>query len=142
MKNDVLLPITTNSRELLPNYEDYATVNRHVFHRLNERRTQDWKIIHAEELIAHAESVIDELMKKGLLRYESLGHVYGVRPTGKVERSDSGNGFKLRVSETIENQLIYFCLISMSPLLNCCTSSEMAPLGRSTRLFSPLLLKK
>ena len=108
MKNDVLFPITTNSRELLPNYEDYATVNRHVFHRLNERRTQDWKIIHAEELIAHAESVIDELMKKGLLRYESLGHVYGVRPTGKVERSDSGNGFKLRVSETIENQLIYF----------------------------------
>ncbi len=39
---------------------------------------------------------------------KSLGHVYGVRPTGKVERSDSDNGFKLRVSETIENQLIYF----------------------------------
>lgn len=108
MNKTILIPISTGIRETLPHYEDYATVNRHIINHLNERKQQDWQTIQAEELIAHAESVIDELMKKGKLRYESLGHVYGVRPTGKVERSDSDNGFNLRVSETIENQLLYF----------------------------------
>ncbi|NYF24603.1 ATP-binding protein [Sporosarcina sp. JAI121] len=108
MKKTILFPVTIEIREKLPNYEDFATVNRHIVNLLNERKQQDWQTIQAEELIAHAESVIDELMKKGNLRYESLGHVYGVRPTSKVERCDSDNGFKLRVSETIENQLLYF----------------------------------
>ena len=108
MNKTILLPISTDIREKLPHYEDYATVNRCIINHLNERKQQDWQTIQAEELIAHAESVIDELIKKGKLRYESLGHVYGVRPTGKVERSDSDNGFNLRVSETIENQLLYF----------------------------------
>ncbi|MBE1553770.1 ATP-binding protein [Sporosarcina limicola] len=108
MKEKILLPIKKDMRESLPNYEDYATVNRHVLNRLNERKQQDWKVIQAEELISHAESVIDELMRKGKLLYESLGHVYGVRPTGKVERANTENSFKLRISETIENQLLYF----------------------------------
>ncbi|MEK5070466.1 ATP-binding protein [Sporosarcina sp. FSL K6-1508] len=108
MKKTILFPISDDIREKLPYYEDFATVNRHIVNQLNERKQQDWQVIHAEELIAHAESVIDDLMKKGKLRYESLGHVYGVRPTGKVERSDSDNGFNLRVSESIENQLLYF----------------------------------
>ncbi|MER2088770.1 MAG: ATP-binding protein [Sporosarcina sp.] len=108
MKKTILFPVTIEIREKLPNYEDFATVNRHIVNLLNERKQQDWQTIQAEELIAHAESVIDELMKKGNLRYESLGHVYGVRPTSKVERCDSDNCFKLRVSETIENQLLYF----------------------------------
>ncbi len=108
MEKNILFPTHTNVRETLPFYEDYATVNRHIIKQLSERKQQDWQTIHAENLIAHLESVIDELIKKGKLRYESLGHVYGVRPTGKVERSDSGNGFKLSVSETIENHLLYF----------------------------------
>ena len=108
MEKTILFPLETDVRDQLPFYEDYATVNRHIINQLNKRQPQSWQTIQAEELIAHAELVIDELMKKGQLRYESLGHVYGVRPTGKVERSDSGNGFTLRTSETIENQLIYF----------------------------------
>ncbi|WP_342511386.1 ATP-binding protein [Sporosarcina sp. FSL K6-1522] len=108
MENLILLPIDRDVRNTLPFYEDYAAVNRHIFNRLNERQQQDWKVIQAEELIAHAESVIDELMKKGKLHYESLGHIYGVRPTKKVGRSNSTQEFKLRISETIENQLLYF----------------------------------
>lgn len=108
MEKTILFPIDTDVRDRLPFYEDYATVNRQIIEQLNERQQQNWQTIQAEELIAHAESVIDELMKKGKLRYESLGHVYGVRPTGKVERADSGNGFNLRISETVENQLLYF----------------------------------
>lgn len=64
MENLILLPIDRDVRNTLPFYEDYAAVNRHIFNRLNERQQQDWKVIQAEELIAHAESVIDELMKK------------------------------------------------------------------------------
>lgn len=103
-----LLPIEKLFNDSHPNYENYAFIIRNLLERLNARKMQDWKIIHAEELISHAESVIDELMKKGKLQYESLGHLYGTRPSGKVEKTDSDRAFELRVSETIENQLLYF----------------------------------
>ncbi|MDW0117331.1 ATP-binding protein [Sporosarcina thermotolerans] len=103
-----LLPIEKLFNDSHPNFENYAFVMRKVIERLNARKMQDWKIIQAEELISHAESVIDELMKKGKLHFESLGHIYGTRPSGKVEKTESDRAFELRVSETIENQLLYF----------------------------------
>lgn len=65
MKKTILFPLETDVRDRLPFYEDYATVNRHIIQQLNERQAQDWQTIQAEELIAHAELVIEELMKKG-----------------------------------------------------------------------------
>ncbi|MCZ2260089.1 ATP-binding protein [Sporosarcina sp. G11-34] len=108
MSKELLFQTETNYRATFPNYEDYAIVIRKIIDRLHETKQQSWQLIAADELISHTESVIDELMKKGKLRYKSLGHVYAVRPTGKVEQSDTDNGFTLRVSETIENQLLYF----------------------------------
>ncbi|MHA6259512.1 ATP-binding protein [Sporosarcina sp. CAU 1771] len=108
MKNDILLQVETNFRSTFPNYEDYSIVIRHIMERLNARKEQNWQLVMADELVSHTQSVIDELMKKGKLHFESLGHIFGVRPTGKVEQSDSDNGFTLRVTETLDNQLLYF----------------------------------
>lgn len=108
MDKKTLLPIDDFFRDSHPNYENYAFIIRNVIERLNERKEQDWKIIQADALISHAESVIDELMKKGKLQFESLGLVYGTRPSGKVEKTESDRSFELRVSETLENQLFYF----------------------------------
>lgn len=108
MDNSTLLPVDELFHNTNPNYENYAFIIRKIMDRLNKRNKQDWKIIQAEELISHAESVIDELMKKGKLQFESLGYVYGTRPSGKVEKTESDRAFELRISETIENQLFYF----------------------------------
>lgn len=108
MDNSTLIPVDELFHNTNPNYENYAFIIRKIMDRLNKRNKQDWKIIQAEELISHAESVIDELMKKGKLQFESLGYVYGTRPSGKVEKTESDRAFELRISETIENQLFYF----------------------------------
>lgn len=108
MKNDILLQAETNFRTTFPNYDDYSIVIRHIVERLQTRKKQNWQLIMADELVSHTQDVIDELMKKEKLRFESLAHIYGVRPTGKVEQTDTDNGFTLRVSETLENQLLYF----------------------------------
>lgn len=102
------MPLDKGFQDSHQNYENYASIIRNIHNRLVQRKKQDWKIIQADELITHAESVIDELMKKGTLVFESLGYVYGTRPTGKVDKTESDRTFELRVSETIENQLFYF----------------------------------
>jgi len=108
MDKSILLPIDQLFSITHPNYENYAFIIRKIIDKLNNRNEQDWKIIQSEELISHAASVIDELMKKGKLQFESLGYLYGTRPSGKVERTESDRLFELRSSETIENQLFYF----------------------------------
>ncbi|MGN7387815.1 AAA family ATPase [Sporosarcina sp. SAFN-015] len=108
MDKPTLLPVDEIFNNTHSNYENYAFIIRKIIDTLNNRNEQHWKIIQAEELISHAASVIDDLMKKGKLQFESIGYLYGTRPSGKVEKTESDRLFELRVSETIENQLFYF----------------------------------
>lgn len=108
MDNNILFNVTTDYRTTFPNYDDHAIVFRHIMDRLNTQKQQSWQLITTDELISHLESVITELIRKGQLHYESLGHVYGTQPTGKVEQLDIASEFTLQVSETVENHLLYF----------------------------------
>lgn len=107
MNKNILLPVNDYYKDH-HEYETYASIIRSITNRLNERKAQEWKIIQADELIAHAETVVDELMKKKALLFESLGYVYGTRPIGKVEKVESDRSFELREAESIENQIFYF----------------------------------
>lgn len=108
MNAKILFSSTTSYRDSLPSYENYAVVNRAILEKLMQRKKQAWQMIQVDDVIENIETVIEELMRAEKLHFESLGHLYEVRPIGKVGRSQNDAEFQLRSFETIENQLLYF----------------------------------
>lgn len=108
MKRSFLLPLNKANYESLPHYRNYGVVIQAILDKLTSHSPADWKLIQVDEFSSYTETMMPELIHDKHLPYESLGHLYPTIPTEKIQQDPTTNGFALRSTETIDNQLLFF----------------------------------
>lgn len=109
MKPTTLFPHQEDTRNSLPHYADVALVSKRIIECLDERQTGPWQQIAINETIPQLDTHVLEMMDKGLLKFESLSHIYESSPLWKVAAtSDGSTETQLKIVHTLENQVIYF----------------------------------